>query len=111
MNNNAEKLWKHYTNDRIVILMVEVSGNYSNASLVTNGVPRGSILGQILFSIYTLPFIKCIEYCRSRFWGVEIPISYSVKKKWGPAGTFDMNLCKVLLSVDKTFLIQPKICS
>lgn len=55
MKENALKLKKNYTTDKIQIM--KVGGNYSDASLV-NDVPQGSVLGPRLFME-----ISIFSYC------------------------------------------------
>lgn len=58
---DAISLIKDYLTDRKQF--VETSRGVSSVGFQTCGVPQGSILGPILFSIYTCNLTTCLQYC------------------------------------------------
>ena len=49
-------------------------GDCSDALGVTSGVPQGSILGPLLFSIYTSNFIKSLQHCKYHLYADDTQI-------------------------------------
>jgi hypothetical protein len=43
----------------------------------TSGVPQGSVLGPILFSIYTYDLPKYLQYCKLHMYADDIQLQYS----------------------------------
>ena len=56
---------------------VKIDNNFSDSLNVTTGVPQGSILGPLLFSIYTSNFYTCLKYCNYHLYADDIKIYYS----------------------------------
>lgn len=59
-SNNAVQLFKNYFYKRSQ--RVKVQSNFSESRQITQGVPQGSILGPLLYTIYTSNFCKFIKY-------------------------------------------------
>lgn len=72
---SALKLFKNYFSDRTQ--SVSLYGNRSVNGYLTCGVPQGSILGPILFTIYTSVIIKNIQFCKSHFYADDSQLYYS----------------------------------
>lgn len=49
----------------------------SEFSVITRGVPQGSILGPLLFSIYTADFCFFLQYCRSHQYADDTQLYFS----------------------------------
>lgn len=56
---------------------VVLSGEPSNYLPITSGVPQGSILGPLLFTIYTSQFHKCLVYCQHHMYADDTQLYYS----------------------------------
>lgn len=56
---------------------VRLAGSLSGALSVTRGVPQGSILGPLLFSIYTSQIFGGIQYCSSHIYADDTQLYYS----------------------------------
>lgn len=56
---------------------VRLNGSVSNARLIEMGVPQGSILGPLLFTVYTSQFVKSIEHCRIHMYADDTQVYYS----------------------------------
>lgn len=65
-DNNAIELIKSFLAKRIQL--VKINDTISNAKDVESGVPQGSILGPLLYIIYTADFIDNIKNCKCHFY-------------------------------------------
>lgn len=72
---SALKLFKNYFSNRTQF--VALHGDYSTHGYLTCGVPQGSILGPILFTIYTSVIIKNIQFCKSHFYADDSQLYHS----------------------------------
>ena len=59
LQNSALSFFRSYLTDRKQ--MVSISGYSSNPSTLLHGVPQGSVLGPILFLLYTQPLSQIID--------------------------------------------------
>lgn len=76
---NAVALLRSYLIDRsqCVVLKNEKSG----FSPVICGVPQGSILGPLLFTLYTFEFCKTVAYCTTHFYADDTQMYYAFEEK------------------------------
>lgn len=75
LENNAIKLVSSFLSDRIQ--QVKLNNKTSTALNVTCGVPQGSILGPILYAIYTCNFHTCLSYCGYHYYADDTQIYHS----------------------------------
>lgn len=61
LSDNAVLFFKNYLSDRRQ--RVVINNEYSRYAPVKQGVPQGSVLGPLLFSIYTADFFSFLKYC------------------------------------------------
>lgn len=61
-SSGAIKLIKSYLSDRSQV--VSCGGHLSEPRKIINGVPQGSILGPLMFTIYTSFFHRCLKTCQ-----------------------------------------------
>lgn len=75
LKSNAIKLLKDYLTNRIQY--VKVGEEISNPNILVSGVPQGSILGPLLFTIYTSCFSDCVKYCNYHAYADDTQLYYS----------------------------------
>lgn len=74
-DDNAIKLITSFLSDRTQSVVLN---NLSSDSVeLDKGVPQGSILGPLLFTLYTFTFPSKLTYCRSHFYADDSQIYYS----------------------------------
>lgn len=56
---------------------VQVSDNVSGSRNIVSGVPQGSILGPLLFSVYTSQFVKYLKNCSIHMYADDMQLYYS----------------------------------
>lgn len=56
---------------------VVINNESSNILEVSSGVPQGSILGPLLYTVYTCNFFSYITYCRYHFYADDTQLYYS----------------------------------
>jgi len=71
-NNAALKLISSFVSNRIQSVVIDEKS--SNALEIQSGVPQGSILGPLLYTIYTSQFQKCLSYCTSHMYADDTQI-------------------------------------
>lgn len=59
---------------------VVVNGKRSNVLTVSSGVPQGSILGPLLFIIYTSCFQTNLQHCKTHFYADDTQVYFSFNK-------------------------------
>lgn len=65
-NKNAVEFMKNYLGNRSQ--QVVIGRKVSQPLKLAFGVPQGSILGPVLYNIYTFDFIHNVEFCHSHFY-------------------------------------------
>lgn len=75
--DNALRLIKMYFTNRRQ--SVRVDGLQSTPVAVLQGVPQGSVLGPILYTIYTFKLLSCLNYCKSHSYADDIQLQFSFK--------------------------------
>ena len=75
LSDHAVKLIKDYleARDQVVVL----NGVKSNSNVVVSGVPQGSILGPLMYLIYTIDLCRTLRHCRSHMYADDTQIYYS----------------------------------
>lgn len=71
----ATSFFHNYLNNRRQ--KVILNDNISNTLSISRGVPQGSVLGPLLFSIYTADLNKCLQFCTSHQYADDTQIYYS----------------------------------
>lgn len=69
------QLFRSYLTDRKQ--SVKLGDNLSVPRNVLSGVPQGSVLGPLLFSLYTSQFDKFIRYCKMHMYADDIQLYYN----------------------------------
>lgn len=84
---------------------VSVGGTYSDCVEVTAGVPQGSVLGPLLFTIYTSQLEKHIQFCNSHFYADDTQLYMS----FAPAEVLDA--CeRINIDLENLAAISNKYC-
>ena len=74
-SNDAINFMKSYLNSRYQY--VETDKGVSSALPLRCGIPQGSILGPLLFSIYTCNITSCLEYCKAHLYADDTQLYVS----------------------------------
>lgn len=75
LTSNAVTLIRSYLSDRMQC--VRLQNNLSDWKVITRGVPQGSILGPLLFTIYTHSFCDYITTCKINMYADDTQLHYS----------------------------------
>jgi hypothetical protein len=84
-----------------------LNGVFSDVGDVTVGVPQGSILGPLLYSIYTSNFFRCLRHCDYHMYADDTQLLFS----FNPANSDQANECinedlETLLNVSKSHMLK-----
>ena len=93
---SAVYLIKSFLSNRIQ--RVTIDGLASETENVTVGVPQGSILGLLLYSIYTLNFFRCLSYCDYHMYADDTQLLYVFNP-------IDVELANIQLNKDLSNLL------
>jgi Reverse transcriptase (RNA-dependent DNA polymerase). len=86
---------------------VSLDNKFSQPLIMLSGVPQGSILGPLLYSIYTLNVIKSLVYCKYHMYADDTQLYYSFNPSEVVHANFKINndLCN-LASASKNHLLK-----
>ena len=73
--------FRSYLEDRTQ--MARINGSVSDPLIITTGVPQGSILGPLLFTIYMKDLPKCLQHCKTNMYADDTAICVSASDKAG----------------------------
>ena len=77
LSDSAINLIKSYLSNRMQ--MVKTTKGVSDVGQLHCGVPQGSVLGPLLFCIYTFNIVNCLKYCKSYQYADDTQLRYSFK--------------------------------
>lgn len=104
-SNNAAALMKNYLTNRQQ--KVKIGTIYSDSLDVISGVPQGSILGPLLFTLYTSDFKNSLQYCCSHFYADDTQIYYSFEKSNCHDASAKVNQdLQALISISEKFCLS-----
>lgn len=75
MSNKVINFFRSYLENRTQ--KVKISNNLSVPLGISSGVPQGSILGPLLYTLYTLDFENVIKYCHAHFYADDTQLLLS----------------------------------
>lgn len=96
VSNVAVQFFSDYLDNRRQRVVTD--GVLSDIINIKKGVPQGSVLGPLLFSIYTADFSKFLKYCDSHQYADDLQIS------------FNFSLNDVVIAVNKINMDLATIC-
>ena len=77
LDTSAVKMLSNYLSDRLQ--SVKIDENKSNTLCVSSGVPQDSILGPLLYALYTSELIKVIKKCRYHIYADDTQLYFTLK--------------------------------
>ena len=84
--------------------MACINGSVSDPLIITTGVPQGSILGPLLFTIYTNNLPNFLQHCRTKMYADDTAISFSARDKAGVTKLMQSDLINT--STAKLFILN-----
>lgn len=78
-NNRATEFFRSYLNNRKQL--VTLKDKNSQITPITSGVPQGSVLGPVLFLIYTADIFKCVNFTNILSYADDTQLSYTFKAR------------------------------
>lgn len=81
-DQSAQNWFNSYLSNRFQFVELKNSNGSSSLSQITpviRGVPQGSILGPILFSLYCADITSCLQYCQYHIYADDVQIYISFK--------------------------------
>lgn len=102
---NAQSLIKSFLSNRTQ--KVTLDGQYSSAMSIYSGVPQGSVLGPLLFTMYTANFINSFQFCDSHLYADDTQILYSFRPESVAEANFRINSdLQSLFALSQDHLLQ-----
>lgn len=102
---SASSLMFSFLSDRKQRVCLE--GNKSDILVVKSGVPQGSILGPLLYSLYTFNIVRSLEYCQYHLYADDTQIYASFKPSLAATITDQINSdLDALLKVSEDHLLK-----
>ena len=77
LDTSAVKMLSNYLSDRLQ--SVKIDENKSNTLCVSSGVPQDSILGPLLYALYTSELIKVIKKCKYHIYADDTQVYFTFK--------------------------------
>nr|CAI5835546.1 unnamed protein product [Callosobruchus analis] len=90
LSHSAVQLFDSYNSDRMQ--SVNVAGNRSSFLRLHSGVPQGSILGPLLFSVYTCQLKSALVSCQQHFYADDTQVYVSFFPDEAPQAICALNL-------------------
>lgn len=96
-SDSAIKFLRSYLDNRMQY--VETCNGTSNKGKITCGVPQGSILGPLLFCIYTCDITNCLNSCKAHLYADDTQIYFSFFHN-------DLNQANDIINTDLNKLVE-----
>jgi len=75
LSDNTIRLFESYLQNRVQT--VDANGSLSRSRLVERGVPQGSILGPLLFTLYTSCLPECVKFSRIQMYADDTQLYHT----------------------------------